>query len=64
MTRIYLEEDLHLIKKYFPGATAVALHTPFDSVTWGLHSCNMPEQFRDSNPETTRCWTQDISWLC
>ncbi len=33
MTRItpaYLEEDLAQIQRYFPGATAVALRTPFD----------------------------------
>lgn len=30
MKRAYLEEDLGLIRKYFPGAQAVALHTPFD----------------------------------
>lgn len=30
MIRAHLEEDLALIKKYFPGARRVALRTPFD----------------------------------
>jgi len=30
MLRAYLEEDLKQIQKYFPGAQAVALRTPFD----------------------------------
>ncbi len=30
MKRAYLEEDLGLIQKYFPGAKTVALRTPFD----------------------------------
>ncbi|HSX07185.1 MAG TPA: hypothetical protein VLG92_05705 [Candidatus Saccharimonadia bacterium] len=30
MKRTYLEEDLGLIQKYFPGSKAVALRTPFD----------------------------------
>lgn len=30
MLRAYLEEDVRLIQKYFPGAQAVALRTPFD----------------------------------
>ncbi len=28
--RHYLTEDIEQIKRYFPGARAVALHTPFD----------------------------------
>ena len=28
--RHYLTEDVEQIKRYFPGARAVALHTPFD----------------------------------
>lgn len=30
MKRVWLEEDLELIQKYFPGAKTVALRTPFD----------------------------------
>ncbi len=28
--RAYLQEDLQLIRRYFPGAKTVALYTPFD----------------------------------
>lgn len=28
--RAYLQEDIRLIRKYFPGARSVALRTPFD----------------------------------
>lgn len=30
MSRHYLREDLAQIKRYFPGAKPIALHTPFD----------------------------------
>lgn len=30
MRRTYLEEDLELIRKYFPGARVSKLRTPFD----------------------------------
>lgn len=30
MKRAYLEEDLELIRKYFPGANATTVRTPFD----------------------------------
>lgn len=63
MKRTYLEEDLHLIKKYFPGATPVTLRTPFDLTARGNRSCGAPEQFRDDEPELTHGWTQDLVWL-
>ncbi|HSX43616.1 MAG TPA: hypothetical protein VLF59_06060 [Candidatus Saccharimonadales bacterium] len=30
MKRTYLEEDIELIRAYFPGARAIPLRTPFD----------------------------------
>jgi hypothetical protein len=33
MLRAFLEEDLRQIQKYFPGAEAVTLQTPFDLST-------------------------------
>lgn len=30
MNRTYLEEDLNLVCKYFPGARSSVLRTPFD----------------------------------
>lgn len=35
MTTQYLEEDLQLIQRYFPGARAVKLRTPFDLTEFG-----------------------------
>jgi len=37
MKRTYLEEDLEMIQRYFPGATTVALRTPFDLTPRGQH---------------------------
>jgi hypothetical protein len=61
MQRTYLEEDLQLIRKYFPGAKAIALHTPFDLTKapetdpWKLRA--------DSYAETTEPeWYGDLSW--
>jgi len=50
--RAYLQEDLHLIRRYFPGAKTVALHTPFDLTVeptedpWKLRSddCDDPSE--------------------
>jgi hypothetical protein len=49
MKRAYLEEDLELIRKYFPGAKTVALRTPFDLTPRGrrllrLRIDNTPEE--------------------
>lgn len=30
MNRTYLEEDLELVRRYFPGARTTTLRTPFD----------------------------------
>lgn len=30
MLRTYLEEDLRLVRSYFPGARSATLRTPFD----------------------------------
>lgn len=61
MQRVYLEEDLQLIRKYFPGAKPVALRTPFDLTVmpeidpWKLRT--------DSYNETTESqWYGDLLW--
>jgi hypothetical protein len=62
MRRVYLEEDIQLIRKYFPGAKAVALHTPFDLTTapeedpWKLRSDNAQDE------TTNATWYGDLSW--
>jgi hypothetical protein len=49
MLRAYLEEDLGLIQKYFPGAQAVTLRTPFDLTTQPrrLKTRQLLDSFRD-----------------
>jgi len=34
----YLEEDIELIGKYFPGAKPVALHLPFELTDREMHA--------------------------
>lgn len=61
MQRVYLEEDVQLIRKYFPGAKAVAIRTPFDLTTapeedpWKLRA--------DSSQDATNPrWYGDFQW--
>lgn len=69
MQREYLSEDLRLIQKYFPGARAVALRTPFDTAQglWPFDLTNRPlkprptELMQDDVPEDGR-WYGDIVW--
>lgn len=46
MKRAYLEEDLELIRKYFPGAKTVNLRTPFDLTRRPVRRAE-PTRFRD-----------------
>jgi len=61
MQRAYLEEDVRLIRKYFPGAKSVALHTPFDLTTmpeedpWKLRADSYSE-------ESENQWHGDLLW--
>lgn len=56
----YLEEDIQLIRKYFPGAKTVALRTPFD-VTVGTED---PWKLRtdDCGNPTTAAPYGDLAW--
>jgi hypothetical protein len=61
MSRTFLEEDLEQIRRYFPGAKTVALHTPFDlSVApenpWELRT----DDFREESVESP--WYGDLLW--
>jgi len=53
MQRVWLEEDLSLIQKYFPGARAVTLRTPFDLTVRspGQLPRLSADSFRDDNEE-------------
>lgn len=58
--RTYLEEDLHLIQKYFPGAKTMTIRTPFDLDTarGGGHAAQV-DPFR-VQPESR--WYGDLRW--
>jgi hypothetical protein len=64
MQRIHLEEDLEQIQKYFPGAKAVALRTPFDFSTSSRDRKSqggiLADTFHDNSPRSR--WMGDTSW--
>ena len=49
MKRTYLEEDIELIQKYFPGAKAVTVRTPFDLSHDGRRQPRTTVQLRDAD---------------
>jgi hypothetical protein len=59
MIRTHLEEDLQLIQKYFPGARAVTLHTPFDLTTPEDRLALMADTFRE---EPKSRWYGGLLW--
>lgn len=63
MKRAYLEEDLGLIQKYFPGAKTVALRTPFDLTQ---RPAPIDRTIVDSFQNTQardRSWHGDVLWM-
>ena len=61
MNRTYLEEDLHLIRKYFPGAKTVNLRTPFD-LTQRQHEQRLDlTSFRDTD-DSAGTWVGEAAW--
>lgn len=59
--RAYLQEDLQLIRRYFPGAKTVALHTPFDLTVEPAESpWELQTDDRNETPETR--WYGDPVW--
>jgi len=61
MKRTYLEEDLQLIRKYFPGARTTNLRTPFDLTTRSVRHKAIPlDQLRDSSEQ--RQWLGETAW--
>jgi hypothetical protein len=61
MERVYLEEDIEQIRKYFPGAKVVTLRTPFDLTIrhkdpWRLRT----DDFRERQIESQ--WYGDLLW--
>lgn len=60
MKRVYLEEDLELIRKYFPGARTVNLRTPFDLTRRPIHRTE-PTRFRGTDTMGAR-WLGAMLW--
>jgi hypothetical protein len=61
-TRHYLEEDLSLIQKYFPGARQVPLQTPFDLTPRGPRRGLLADPFQaTSTPDYG--WSREALWL-
>ena len=60
MKREFLEEDLHLIRKYFPGARTANLRTPFDLTQRRYGRRLEPTTFRDDDPEGN--WVGEAVW--
>lgn len=59
-TRHYLEEDMAQIKRYFPGARAVALHTPFD-LTERPHRPRL--DMAQAAAELPAAWQGRLRWM-
>lgn len=60
MIRAHLEEDLQLIQKYFPGARAVTLRTPFDLTTPEDRLTLLADTFREEPPKAR--WYGGLLW--
>lgn len=61
MKRTYLEEDLELIQKYFPGAKAVTVRTPFDLSHDGRRQPRSAADFRDAD-DLRSGWQRGMLW--
>ena len=62
MKRSYLEEDLSMIQKYFPGARSTTIRTPFDLTQRDTPMSHLePDSFHDTT-EPGSNWIQDVLW--
>lgn len=59
--RAYLQEDIQLIRRYFPGARTIALHTPFD-LTVEPASDPWKVQTDDCDELPDARWYGDLQW--
>jgi hypothetical protein len=61
MKRAYLEEDVELIQKYFPGAKTVTIRTPFDLTQ---RPARIPRMATDSVRTTDGrpAWNREALW--
>ncbi len=63
MKRTYLEEDLELIQKYFPGAKAVTLRTPFDLTKRAQHLPRVATSDLRDTGSPRASWQGGILWM-
>ncbi len=56
----HLTEDLEQIQRYFPGARAVTLHTPFDLTPRPRRI--MVDMFRNE-PQVAHGWRGKLRWI-
>lgn len=63
MKRFHLEEDLELIQKYFPGAKAVTVRTPFGRMHTRNHVPRLEvDSFHETASNPHEGWTRGILW--
>lgn len=62
MSKQFLHEDIRQIQKYFPGAKATALHTPFDLTDKPARQQVgiTTDPFRSNEPDER--WYGDLVW--
>jgi hypothetical protein len=63
MKRVYLEEDMDLIRKYFPGAETVALRTPFDLTAHGHRLQRLSAKSLHNEDALHSGWEGGILWM-
>ena len=63
MKRAYLEEDMELIQKYFPGAKTVALRTPFDLTQRSQRLPRLATSSHRGAPQVKAQWIGGVLWM-
>lgn len=62
MKRVYLEEDIELIRHYFPGAKTVTLRTPFDLTVRSPAPRLAHDSFHDDELSPPSGWRGGVLW--
>jgi hypothetical protein len=62
MKRTYLEEDMELIQKYFPGARSVSVRTPFDLSAPRRRMTRLSADNFHDTAGPTHGWILDTLW--
>ena len=62
MKRTYLEEDLELIQKYFPGARATRLRIPLDLTQPLPRISHLRSDIHQDSKDNTG-WVGEVVWM-